>query len=64
METGSKKMFDEFGQFAEEVLNASGLPRELVEQLGSKGVVPATARGAGRVADPDDFLAQIYLNQE
>ncbi|WP_417069112.1 hypothetical protein [Niveibacterium terrae] len=57
-------MFDEFGQFAEEVLNASGLPQELVEQLGIRDGVQAAARGAGPVADPDDFLAQIYLNQE
>ena len=64
MEMGNKKMFDEFGQFSEEVLNASGLPQELVEQLSIKGGARATARGASQVADPDDFLAQIYLNQE
>lgn len=64
MDTGSKKMFDEFGQFSEEVLNASGLPQELVEQLGLREGVAAPSRAAYCVADPDDFLAQIYLNQE
>jgi len=67
MNTRNPKIFDEFvefGQFVEEVLNASGLPQTLVEQLDSKGTSKPGHSQAGQVDDPDDFLAQIYRNQE
>lgn len=67
MDTKNQKIFDEFvefGQFVEEVLNASGLPQTLVEQLGAKEPSTPGHRQAGRLDAPDDFLAQVYRNQE
>ncbi|MBB4013754.1 hypothetical protein [Niveibacterium umoris] len=65
MEMATGKVLDEFGQFAEEVLNASGLPQALVEQLGLQQVETRRNRAGGAPAgDPETFLQQIYRYQE
>ena len=64
MDMATGNTFDEFGQFAEEVLNAGGLPQALVEQLGLQQIETTTRRTAMPPGDPDSFLQQIYRSQE
>lgn len=65
MEMTTGKVLDEFGPFAEEVLNASGLPQALVEQLGLQHAERETRRADGvPPGDPETFLQQIYRYQE
>ena len=64
MDMATGRLLDEFGQFAEEVLNASGLPQALVEQLGLQPVHAAQRVRDTPPGDPDDFLRQIYRSQE
>ena len=65
MDMTNGNALDEFGQFAEEVLNAGGLPQALFEQLGLQET--QTVRRGSRstpVAAPDQFLDQMYRFQE
>lgn len=61
MDTG--KLLDEFGQFAEEVMNASGLPQGFMEELGLQ-LVSAVGARALPPNDPEHFLDQMYRFQE
>jgi hypothetical protein len=62
--TSTENSPEEFGSFAEEVLNAGRLPQALLEQLEQRkdGSVPDPAQA--ELPDPEDFLAQIYRSQE
>lgn len=65
MDMATGNTFDEFGQFAEEVLNAGGLPHALVEQLGLQQLESTHRRHAAMPpGDPDSFLQQVYRFQE
>lgn len=62
MATGNR--LDAFGAFEEEVLNASGLPSAVLEQLSLQLATVGSARRSQPEPDPDSFLASIYRNQE
>lgn len=63
MDMGTGRLLDEFGQFAEEVLNASGLPQGFIEELGLQ-LVPVSGTRAAPPSDPEGFLDQMYRFQE
>ncbi len=62
MATGNS--LDEFGAFAEEVLNAGGLPQALLEQLGLQEALPGRGSRQTTHVNPEEFLEQIYRLQE
>ncbi|MCL2657917.1 MAG: hypothetical protein FWD62_10975 [Betaproteobacteria bacterium] len=64
-ETSTENSPEEFGPFAEEVLNAGHLPQALLEQLEPRKKGRSVSEQAQAEApNPEDFLAQIYRSQE
>jgi hypothetical protein len=64
MDMATGNPLDEFGAFAEEVLNAGGLPQALLEQLGLQEVMPGRGARQASIVSPEEFLEQVYRFQE
>ncbi len=64
MDMGTGEPLDEFGAFAEEVLNAGGLPQTLLEQLGLHETAQDRSPHRTEIISPEDFLEQVYRFQE
>lgn len=64
MDMGTEDQLDDFGAFAEEVLNAGGLPQTLLEQLGLREGIRGRDASRAEIVSPEDFLEQVYRFQE